>query len=344
MTMDQPSVIDVHQLAKHFRVAEPGRGVAEKLTRLVAPRYRTIKAVNDVSFCVQRGEILGYLGPNGAGKSTTIKVLTGVLFPTAGAVIVNGLVPYRQRTANAYHIGVVYGQRSQLWWDLPLIDSFEILRAMYKVPLPRYRQTLDLLVELLQMKDFLQQPVRKLSLGQKMRGDIAAALLHDPPVLYLDEPTIGLDVISKNRVLQFLQELNAEKHTTILLTTHNLSDVEQVCPRILIIDAGRVVLDEPRDEILRRFGKQRVLVVEFAGGVQDLHLPQGRVVKEEENKLWIEFNRDETSAFDLIASLDRDKGIVDVSIKEEDIESIVARIYESGVVGANGGSRAHPAK
>jgi ABC-2 type transport system ATP-binding protein len=303
----------------------------EKFKRFIVPEYKTIRAVDGISFEIKRGEIIGYLGPNGAGKSTTIKMLTGVLFPTSGSVEVNGLVPYKRRTTNAYNIGVVYGQRSQLWWDLPLIDSFEILRSMYKVPTARYKQNLEGLVELLQMQDFLHQPVRKLSLGQKMRGDITASLLHEPPILYLDEPTIGLDVVSKNRVLQFLLAINAEKQTTILLATHNLSDVEQICPRIMIIDHGKVVLDEPQDEILRRFGKQRMLVVEFSNGVKNLDIPKGNVVKEEENKLWIEFNRDEVSAFDLIGSLDRDKGIVDVSIKEEDIESIVAQIYETGV-------------
>jgi ABC-2 type transport system ATP-binding protein len=324
-------MIEVTQITKHFHVAQPGEGVGEKFVRLFVPKYKTIRAVDGVSFNIQRGEIIGYLGPNGAGKSTTIKMLTGVLFPTAGTVEVNGLVPYKRRTTNAYNIGVVYGQRSQLWWDLPLVDSFEILRAMYKIPAARYKRTLEFLAEMLQMQEFLSQPVRKLSLGQRMRGDIAASLLHEPPILYLDEPTIGLDVVSKNRVLKFLLSLNAEKQTTILLATHNLSDVEQICPRIMILDHGKVVLDESQSEILRRFGKQRVLVVEFREGVQDLHLPQGRVIKEEENKLWIEFNRDEVSAFELISALERDKGIADVSIKEADIESIVAQIYETGI-------------
>jgi ABC-2 type transport system ATP-binding protein len=318
-------------LSKHFKIQQPGRGVRKKLRDLFKPEYKTIHAVEDVSFEIRRGEVIGFLGPNGAGKSTTIKMLTGVLYPTSGSVNVNDLVPYKRRNANAYNIGVVYGQRSQLWWDLPLIDSFEILRTMYKVPVMRYKQNLESLVELLQMQDFLMQPVRKLSLGQKMRGDIAASLLHEPPILYLDEPTIGLDVVSKNRVLQFLRTLNAEKQTTILLATHNLSDVEQVCPRIMIIDHGKVVMDEPQDEILRRFGKQRMLVLEFDNGIKDLRIPNGRVVKEEENKLWIEFNRDEVSAFDLISSLERDKGILDVSIREKDIESILTQIYEEGI-------------
>ncbi|MCL5996543.1 MAG: ATP-binding cassette domain-containing protein [Chloroflexi bacterium] len=259
MVNNQPSVIEVLQLSKHFKVAEPGKGTIEKLHRLVSPQYKTIKAVDDISFSVRRGEIMGWLGPIGAGKSTTIKLLTGVLHPDAGSVTINGLTPSKRRTENARQIGVVYGQRSQLWWDLPLIDSFEILRAMYGVPKARYKAALAYMVELLNMQDFLNQPVRKLSLGQRMKGDIVAALLHEPAILYLDEPTIGLDVVAKNSILQFIAELNATRATTVILTTHNLSDVEQLCRRIVIIDHGRIILDALPGEIMDRFGKQRLL-------------------------------------------------------------------------------------
>ena len=324
-------MIRASRLSKHFKVSQPGKGLGEKVKRLFAPQHKVIKAVDNVDFEIAAGEIVGYLGPNGAGKSTTIKLLTGVLVPTTGAVQVNSLVPHKERTKNAYNIGVVYGQRSQLWWDLPLADSFDILGAMYRLPKPRYRQNLERMIELLQMQDFIDQPVRRLSLGQKMRGDIAASLLHEPPILYLDEPTIGLDVVSKNRILRFLQDLNAEQGTTIILTTHNLSDVEQICPRILIIDKGSIILDASQAEILERFGQQRLLIIEFDSETKEVSIPHGTVVKEETNKLWIAFNRNQISAFDLIASLERDKGIIDVSIKEETIESIVTQIYESGM-------------
>jgi ABC-2 type transport system ATP-binding protein len=323
-------MIEVTQLSKHFKIAQPGQGLAGKVKALFAPEYKVIKAVDEISYTIQDGEIIGYLGPNGAGKSTTIKLLTGVLVPTSGAVNVHGITPYRDRKANAYRIGVVYGQRSQLWWDLPLVDSFEILAAMYRVPAQRYRQNLDFLVDLLQMQDTLTQPVRRLSLGQRMKGDIVAALLHEPPILYLDEPTIGLDVVAKNRILQFLQNLNKEKGTTIILTTHNLSDVERICPRIMIIDKGKVVLDDSQSAILNRFGRMKQLVVEFEDRIQPVDLPAGRVVKEEENKLWIEFDREQISAFDLILSLKEHTGIADISIKEENIETIVTQIYEKG--------------
>ena len=324
-------MIHVSHLSKHFRVAQPGRGLGGKVKRLFAPQVKTIRAVEDVSFQIGAGEIVGYLGPNGAGKSTTIKLLTGVLYPTAGSLRVGGLVPHENRTQNAYHIGVVYGQRSQLDWDLPLIDSFEILAAMYKLPRKRYRAHLDFLIDLMDMAEFLEQPVRKLSLGQKMRGDLAASLLHEPPILYLDEPTIGLDVVAKNRVLQLLQDLNAERRTTIVLTTHNLSDVERICPRIMIIDKGRIILDATQREILNRFGRQRLLIVEFERGIQDIAVPNGEVIREEENRLWIAFDRERTSAFDLVRVLGTDKGIKDISIQEASIESIVAQIYENGL-------------
>ena len=324
-------MINVSHLSKHFKVAQPGRGLGGKVKRLFAPQHKTIRAVDDVSFQIGEGEIVGYVGPNGAGKSTTIKLLTGVLVPTDGSLRVNGLVPHENRTRNAYHIGVVYGQRSQLNWDLPLIDSFGILAAMYKLPRQRYRDHLDFLVDLMDMAEFVDQPVRKLSLGQKMRGDLVASLLHEPPILYLDEPTIGLDVVSKNKVLQLLQDLNAQKRTTIVLTTHNLSDVERICPRIMIIDQGRILLDATQGEILDQLGRQRLLSVEFEGGIQALDVPSGEVVKEEGNRLWIAFDRDQISAFDLVRSLGADQGIVDISIREPDIESIVARIYEHGL-------------
>jgi ABC-2 type transport system ATP-binding protein len=324
-------MIRVTNLSKHFKVPEPGVGVMGKLRHLVTPHYKNIKAVDDISLTIDRGEIVGYLGPNGAGKSTTIKLLTGVLYPTDGEIEVNGIVPHQNRLANAYNIGVVYGQRSQLWWDLPLMDSFEILAAMYKVPDKQYHQTRDFLFELLEMQDFLNQPVRKLSLGQRMKGDIVASLLHAPSILYLDEPTIGLDVVSKNRILRFLQELNAEKKTTIILTTHNLSDVARICPRIMIIDKGKIILDAVQAEILSRFGQQRQLIIEFDEGVRDIDIPKGKVVQQEGNKVWIAFNRNHTSAFDLVNALGTDKGIKDIAIQEADIESIVTQIYEYGL-------------
>ena len=325
------NMIKVDNLSKYFKVSQPGKGISDKVKNLFIPQYKVIKAVDDISFHIKKGEIIGYLGPNGAGKSTTIKLLTGVLFPTAGSIKVNGITPYKNRKENAYQVGVVYGQRSQLWWDLPLIDSFEILEAMYKIPESQYKDNLEFLIDLMQMQDFLNQPVRKLSLGQRMRGDIVASLLHDPPILYLDEPTIGMDVVSKNKMLQFIKDLNHQKGTTVILTTHNLSDVEKICPRIIIIDKGKIILDDSQAEILNRFGKQRLLIVEFENEVKDINLSKGKIVKKEENKLWIQFNRDHISSYDLITSLRKHRSVKEISIQEENIESIVTKIYERGI-------------
>jgi len=330
-------MINVDRLSKAFRISIPGENFLEKGKRFLIPRYKYIQAVNNINFAIKEGEIIGFLGPNGAGKSTTIKLLTGVLVPNSGMVRVNGIIPYKQRIQNAYQIGVVYGQRSQLWWDLPLIDSFKILKAMYRLSDSTYKANLDFFVDLLQMKTYINQPVRKLSLGQRMRADICAALLHDPPVLYLDEPTIGLDIIAKNRVYEFIRNLNAEKNTTIILTTHNLSDVESVCPRILIVDKGNLILDAPKSDILKRFGKTRTLTVTFYNGVQDINVSGREIIKKNKNELQIKFNREEVSAFDLIASMEQNKGIKDVSIHEDNIESIVAQIYEKGA--EEGGGR-----
>jgi ABC-2 type transport system ATP-binding protein len=219
-----------------------------------------------------------------------------------------------------------------LWWDLPLLDSFEIFKAIYKIPAAQYKKNLDLLIDIMDLKDFLNQPVRKLSLGQRMKGEITASLLHNPSILYLDEPTIGLDVLSKNNVLELLQVLNKEKEITILLTSHNLTDIEKVCQRIIIIDKGKVILDDSQEEIKNKFGKNKVIVVEFESIIGNIKVPVGNIVKQENNKVWIEFNKDTISAYDLIASLKENTGVKDISINEDNIESIVTEIYKKGIV------------
>jgi ABC-2 type transport system ATP-binding protein len=324
-------LIKVNNLTKKFKIAIPGKSILEKGKQFFLPKYSVIEAVKEIDFDIREGEIVGLLGPNGAGKSTTIKLLTGVLVPTEGAVTVNGLNPSKKRIQNAFQIGVVYGQRSQLWWDLPLIDSFEILGAMYKLRGSKYKNNLDFIVDLFQLEDFLEQPVRKLSLGQKMRADIGAALLHEPSIIYLDEPALGLDIIAKNRIFDFIKKLNEESNTTIILTTHNLYDVEKICQRIMIIDKGRLILDSPQKLILEKYGKNRSLIVTFFDGIQEVNISGAEVVIRNSNELEINFNRDQISAFELIASLGQNKGIRDVSIQEANIETIVAQIYETGI-------------
>ena len=291
---------------------------------------RVVEAVAGIDVRVEDGEMLGYLGPNGAGKSTTVKMLTGILVPTSGRVEVNGLVPSRQRVELARRIGVMFGQRVQLWWDLPLVESFELLRHVYRVPADRHRQNLELFRALLDLDPFLRTPVRQLSLGQRVRGELTAALLHDPDVVFLDEPTIGLDVVAKARVREFLATINRERGVTVMLTTHDLADVERLCSRLLIIDHGRVIYDGGLDELVDRYGDERVLVVDLEEAAGPIELPGARVLRVDGPRQWLAFRRDETSAASLVAAVAARGGVLDIAIDEPDIEDVVRRIYERG--------------
>ncbi|MYY10780.1 ATP-binding cassette domain-containing protein [Streptomyces sp. SID4919] len=288
---------------------------------------REVRAVDSLTFTVPRGEIVGYIGPNGAGKSTTIKMLTGILTPSAGRIRVAGIDPSRERTRLARRIGVVFGQRTTLWWDLPLIDSYRLAHRMYRIPDVRYRENLDRCVELLQLGELLDVPVRQLSLGQRMRGDIAAALLHDPEVLYLDEPTIGLDVVSKARVREFLRDLNAERGTTVLLTTHDLTDIEQLCRRVMVIDHGRLVYDGPLTGLHEVGESERTLVVDLERELPPIDLGDAaRVVKVEGPRQWLAFPA-RGSAAPLVARIAAEYPLADLSVREPDIEAVIARMY-----------------
>ena len=247
-------IIEANGLSRHFTVNRRRAGLLGSLRGLVAQGGTEVRAVDDVSFTIQPGEVVGYLGPNGAGKSTTIKMMTGILVPSSGTATVAGLTPWADRRALAAQIGVVFGQRTQLWWDLPLIDSLELLRHVYRIPADRHATMLRSMRAVLDLDPFLDTPVRQLSLGQRMRGDLAAAMLHEPPILYLDEPTIGLDVVAKARVRDVLVELNRDRGVTVMLTTHDLADVEHLCSRLIIIDGGRLIFDGTVAEIRRRFG------------------------------------------------------------------------------------------
>ncbi|GKQ37732.1 ATP-binding cassette domain-containing protein [Streptomyces sp. A012304] len=288
---------------------------------------RLVRAVDSISFSVARGEMVGYIGPNGAGKSTTIKMLTGILTPSGGRLRVAGIDPSRERTRLAHRIGVVFGQRTTLWWDLPLIDSYRLTHRMYRIPDGRYRENLDRLVELLDLGALLDVPVRQLSLGQRMRGDIAAALLHDPDVLYLDEPTIGLDVVSKARVRDFLRELNAERGTTVLLTTHDLQDIEQLCSRVMVIDHGRLVYDGSLAGLHEAGGGERTLVVDLEREVPPIDVgPAARVVRVEGPRQWLAFPASQSAA-PLVARIAAEYPLLDLSVREPDIEAVIAKMY-----------------
>jgi ABC-2 type transport system ATP-binding protein len=288
---------------------------------------RVVRAVDGVSFEIEAGSLVGYVGPNGAGKSTTVKMLTGILVPSAGRISVAGFEPSRQRIQLARRIGVVFGQRVQLWWDLPLRDSFELLRHIYRVPFERWRANLDSFIELLELGPFLETPVRQLSLGQRMRGELTASMLHDPEILFLDEPTIGLDVVAKARVREFLTAVNNERGVTVLLTTHDLSDIERLCRRLLIIDHGRVIYDGGLETLIERYGEERTLIVDLEEPAEPLQVDGARVVRVEGPRQWLRFRRDEVSAAQLTAAVAAQAPLVDLAIDEPDIEDVVRRIY-----------------
>ncbi|MEE1785918.1 ATP-binding cassette domain-containing protein [Streptomyces sp. SP17BM10] len=293
---------------------------------------REVRAVDGLTFAVEAGECVGYIGPNGAGKSTTIKMLTGILVPSSGRLRVAGVDPARERVALARRIGVVFGQRTTLWWDLPLRDSFELARRIYRIPDPRYRENLARCVELLDLAALLDTPVRQLSLGQRMRGDLAAALLHDPQVLYLDEPTIGLDVVSKSRVREFLREVNRDRGTTVLLTTHDLTDIEQLCDRVMVIDHGRVVYDGGLAGLHDAGESERTLVVDLAEARPPIEVPGTRVVKVDGPRQWLAFPAKESAA-PLVAAVAARYPLVDLSVREPAIEDVIARMYAEVAIG-----------
>jgi ABC-2 type transport system ATP-binding protein len=321
------SFINVQNLEKQFTVHQSGEGVLEGFKRLIIPLKKQVDAVKNVSFKIERGETVGYLGANGAGKSTTIKMLTGILVPTAGRIEINSLVPYEKRQENAKQIGVVFGQKSQLWWDLPPIDAFHLLGKIYRLDDRRLDENIQLFTEMLNLKDFLSTPVRKLSLGQKMRCELAASLLHDPEILFLDEPTIGLDIVVKESIRCFLKQVNREKQTTILLTTHDLDDVEHLCERVIVIDQGTLIHDSGIQDLKKKFGHFKTAVFEV-DCMKKIQLPSfSRELKRDQNRIWIEFEADKISAPHLIAEIMKNCEVYDISISEMDIEEVVKRIY-----------------
>ena len=321
-------IITVRHLHKDFQIFKHHRGLMGAFRNLFTREFRTVNAVNDVSFSIERGELVGYLGPNGAGKSTTIKMLTGILVPTGGEVCINGRVPWKERAAHARDIGVVFGQRTNLWWDLPVIESLDLLHYIYRVPDQRYYQNLLRFQDLLGLGEFLHTPVRSLSLGQRMRADLAAALLHDPKLVFLDEPTIGLDVVAKERIRQFIQSVNRERGVTVILTTHDLGDVEKLCERVMMIDRGRLLFDGLLSTLRERFGGERELVVDLADDYDDVTVDGATVVAREGRRVAYRFGADGLTASDLIARVSTHLRIGDLSVREPEIEATVRRIYE----------------
>ncbi len=321
-------MITVTQLEKQFQVGKHRSGLAGAFRNLVSREYNTVRAVDGISFTVPAGQLVGYLGPNGAGKSTTIKMLTGLLVPSGGDLQVNGFVPWRERERYVANIGAVFGQRTTLWWDLPVIESLELLQYIYRIPSDRFRQNLQEFRDLLELDPFLASPVRSLSLGQRMRADLCAAMLHDPTLLFLDEPTIGLDVVAKERIRQFIAYINRARGTTILLTTHDLSDVEKLCSRVMIIDHGRLLYDGNLESLQDRFGGKRELVVDLAETYDDVNVAGAEVTERDNLRVTYQFARNELTASDLIGRLSTQFRIRDLSVREPEIEVTIRRIYE----------------
>jgi ABC-2 type transport system ATP-binding protein len=322
------TVIEVKDLVKEFRQYRRFSGLFGSLRSLVTREHTILRAVDNVSFQIDKGESVGYLGPNGAGKSTMIKMLTGILVPTTGHVRLIDTVPHKSRRENANKIGVVFGQRSQLWWDLPVMDSFELHKYVYKIPEKKFKENLDFCVELLRIETFIRKPVRQLSLGQRIRVEIAMALLHEPEILFLDEPTIGLDVMAKDSIREFLRTVNRERKVTIMLTTHDLKDIEEICPRMVIVNKGQLVYDGSVANLKSQLGNQRKITVEFKHDPGKVNLPGALLVFDEGRRKQFSFDRGTASVFDLLATLSNQYPVEDVSLEDADIEEVIRTLYK----------------
>lgn len=320
-------VIAARDLCREFRTVKRQPGFLGSIRTLFTRQYNVVRAVDHVTFSIERGELVGYIGPNGAGKSTTIKMLTGVLVPTGGHVETGGLVPHKHRQQLASRIGAVFGQRSQLWWDLPLGESFRILKEVYSVPDETYERNMRAFNELVGLDELLNTPVRQLSLGQRMRGEMVAALLHDPEIVFLDEPLLGLDVVARERMRQFIADINREREVTVILASNDMADVEWLCERIIIIDKGRLLYDGTVEELKRRHAPYRTLVVHFGGDYAEIRAEGAELVRQDTRRAWLRFDRT-VNPQRLIADLSQHYLITDLSIEEPALEEVIRGIYE----------------
>lgn len=322
------SFIVVKNLNKTFKVLQRDSGLINAFKSLVKRNYKEIKAVDNISFNINKGEIASYIGPNGAGKSTTIKMLTGILKPDSGFISVDKLNPFNDRVKYVKNIGVVFGQKSQLWWDIPVEDSFLLLKDIYKLDDKEYEKTKEELVELLNLKDFLKTPVRQLSLGQRMRCEIAASLLHNPKILFLDEPTIGLDAISKVAVRKFIKEINKKKKVTIILTSHDMSDIEALTNRIIVIGHGKILYDGSLNGIKKKFNKEKRLEIIYKKLDSIPSIKDVEVIKKEKNKVLLSVNMESNSISDVIRHYSKVCEIEDVNVLENSIDNIIVKLYK----------------
>lgn len=320
-------VIVARELSKSYKIPKRKSGIINGFKGMIHREYEEITALDNISFEIGKGELVGYIGPNGAGKSTTIKILSGILTPDSGECRVLGKIPYKDRINYVKDIGVVFGQRSQLWWDLPVIDSFELLKDIYKIPLGDYLKMKKELIEWLNLESFINNPVRQLSLGQKMRCELAASLLHSPQMLFLDEPTIGLDAVSKLAVREFIKKLNKERGVTVILTTHDMADIETLCSRVIVIGKGQILSDGNLKSLRDKVSKERRLILDYSEGENGFSIEGATLIKEEKNRLIIDFNPDIITPADLITTLSSKYKIKDILLENPPIEEIIAELY-----------------
>lgn len=325
------AIIEVKRLVKKYKISEKEHGIFGYIKHLFFPKYKEQTAVNNISFEIEEGELVGYIGENGAGKSTTIKMLTGLLTPTSGKVIVNGIVPNENRIKNNKQIGAVFGQKTQLWWDLPVIESFRLIKKMYEVPDNEYRKNLKKFTEILDLGELLDKQVKNLSLGQKMRCEIAATFLHNPKVVYLDEPTIGLDILVKENIRKFIKDINREKKTTVILTTHDLKDIEEVCDRIILIDKGTIIYDGAKDKFKEKYGKHIIAEIIVENKHSNITLETSEeefeIIEENEKNIKVKYNHDKFTTIDIIKNISNYCDVMDIHIQEEGLEEILKEIY-----------------
>ncbi len=325
------SFIEVEHVDKTFRVSKRQKGLAGMAANLIRPRYEYRKAVADMNFSIEEGDMTGFIGPNGAGKSTMIKMLSGILHPDGGRILVDGYIPYKQRKDYVGNIGVVFGQKSQLQWDLPPVDTFELLKYIYRIPEEQYKERLSRYVQMLDMGSFLEQPVRQLSLGQRMRADIVAALLHAPRIVFFDEPTIGVDVVGKETIRDFIRELNETEGITMIFTTHDMQDIEKTCRKLIIIDEGKKIYDGSLYGIRERFSAMRQIDVEFERVVEIEPIPHVAIERLDEldgRKMRFSFENKQIPINELMSRLLNRYPVADIQVSEAEIEHIIRRIYQ----------------
>ncbi|WP_342437394.1 ATP-binding cassette domain-containing protein [Paenibacillus sp. FSL L8-0436] len=330
------SIIEVCGLSKSFMQAVKEPGLKGAVKHLLIPRHIEKMAVQSLDLSIEAGETVAYVGPNGAGKSTTIKMLTGILMPTAGSISVNGINPYRKRMENAAQIGAVFGQRTQLWWDIPIVESFSLLKDIYQIPDAVYKTNLEMFIEMLGMREFIHLSARKLSLGQRMRADLAAALLHNPPIVYLDEPTIGLDVSVKQKIREFIKKINQEQQITVMLTTHDLGDIEDLCKRLIIIDHGSIIYDGSLSEVKSRFARNRVIFFQVGSPLPELYqqlsqTPGMKLDLQNDQEFSVSFDRYEYTASEVVSRVMKHGEVIDFRMEDANIEQVIKAVYDGNL-------------